>query len=534
MAERYPLADITSSYAGRGRPGSEPSRAPWVYRPVGFLTLILLLQMIHVALRPVLTPTVGTDDVDQLFFAQMLQAGYSYEQTPLYTWIIWLTIQVLGPTVIAVGLVKYSLVFLIHAFTYLAARQLIRDPRLQVFAGLAPMTLYPIGWRLHEADTYGILSTVCMMALTWAVLWLLRERRLVAYLVLGLSLGAGLLSSGYFGVGALALLLALPFAPAGRRAMLHWGFPLALILAALLVLPYGLWVIEQGQAWLDRVLGAVAQYHGPETQDGWFTTGYKVFESFVIALFPFHIIFCVIFFYSLRPLPKGAVAENDAGRVLWAYLPIVLALFLATVWALYVHRINPFRVYPAVVPLTLLFFWRVDRFGTRPAPMRWTWLIFAILVVVVVQARFQHIQAGPAFCKVCRMQAPYPEVAEILKAEGYDGGGTIIAGDNYIAGNFRVHFPEARILTPRYPEVVPPLPTEGTNGPCLIVWHNDMRDGDRRRFDDFIETRSIVLPPLEEIPLREVEVPHTPRIVMPNRTIEIRYVLSKEPIGTCG
>src|SRR5690606_148375 len=103
---------------------------------------------------------------------------------------------------------------------------------------------------------------------------------------------------------------------------------------------------------------------------GWFTTGYKVFESFVIALFPFHIIFCVIFFYTLRPLPKGAVADDAAGRVLWAYLPIALALFLATVWILYVHRINPFRVYPAVVPLTLLFFWRVDRIGIRAAPMR--------------------------------------------------------------------------------------------------------------------------------------------------------------------
>lgn len=529
------MADVTSPYAASGRPGSPPSGAPWIYRPAGFLTLIFLLQLIHIALRPVLTPTVGTDDVDQLFFAQMLQAGYTYEQAPLYTWIMWLVVQLLGPTIIAVGLVKYTLVFLIHAFTYLAGRQVIRDPRLQVIAGLAPMTLYPIGWRLHEADTYGILSTVCMMAFTWAVLWLLRERRPVAYLILGLSLGAGLLSSGFFGLGAVALLLALPFAPAGRRALLHWAFPLALVLAALLVLPYALWIFEQGQAWFDRVANVLGQTLPPEVRDGWFVGGYKVFESFVIALFPFHIIFCVIFFYTLRPLPKGAVAGDDAGRVLWAYLPIVLGLFLLAVWILYIHRLNPFRVYPAVVPLTLLFLWRVDHFGLRPAPLRWAWLIFAILVVVVVQARFQHIQAGPAFCKVCRMQAPYPDVAELLRAEaGYGGDGTIIAGDNYIAGNFRVHFPHARILTPRYPEVVPPLPPEGATGPCLVVWHNDMREGDRERFDDLLAEREIALPPAEQIPLREVEVQHTPRIVMPNRTIQIRYYLSAEPIGTCG
>ena len=301
------------------------------------------------------------------------------------------------------------------------------------------------------------------------------------------------------------------------------------------MLPYALWIFEQGQAWFDRVANVLGQTLPPEVRDGWFVGGYKVFESFVIALFPFHIIFCVIFFYTLRPLPKGAVAGDDVGRVLWAYLPIVLGLFLLAVWILYIHRLNPFRVYPAVVPLTLLFLWRVDHFGLRPAPLRWAWLIFAILVVVVVQARFQHIQAGPAFCKVCRMQAPYPDVAELLRAEaGYGGDGTIIAGDNYIAGNFRVQFPDARILTPRYPEVVPPLPPEGATGPCLVVWHNDMREGDRERFDTLLAEREIVLPPAEQIPLREVEVQHTPRIVMPNRTIQIRYYLSAEPIGTCG
>ncbi len=514
--------------------GSPPPSTLWIYRPAAFLTLIFLLQLIHIALRPVLTPTVGTDDVDQLFFAQMLQAGYSYEQTPLYTWIMWLVVQMLGPTIVAVGVVKYTLVFLIHAFTYLAGRQIIRDPRLQIIAGLAPMTLYPIGWRLHEADTYGILSTVCMMAFAWAAFWLLRERRLVAYLILGLSLGAGLLSSGFFGLGALALLLALPFAPAGRRALLHWAFPLALAITALLVLPYALWIAEQGEAWFERVATVLGQTLTPEARDGWFVGGYKVFESFVIALFPFHIIFFVIFFYTLRPLPKSAVAGDAAGRVLWAYLPIVLGLFVLAVWILYIHDINPFRVYPSVVPLTLLFLWRVDQFGLRPAPLRWTWLIFAILVVVVVQARFQQVQAGPAFCKVCRMQAPYPEVADLLRTEaGYDGNGSIIAGDNYIAGNFRVQFPDARILTPRYPEVVPPLPPEGATGPCLLVWHNDMREGDRKRFDAFLAQRGIVLPAMEEIPLREVEVQHTPRIIMPSRKISVRYLLMEEASAAC-
>lgn len=505
----------------------------FLLRPAGFLLLVLLLQAVHIALRPVLTATVGTDDVDQLFFAQSLAAGYSYEQTPLYTWITWLAVQVFGPTVFTVGLVKYSLVFGIHAFTYLAGRQVLNDPRLQVVAGLSPMTFYPIGWRLHEADTYGILATVCMMALVWAALLLLRERRLAHYLALGAALGAGLLSSAYFGIGALALLLSLLAAPQGWRLWLHWRFAMALLAALVIVSPYAYWVYEHWTPLLERAQAVLQDFQAPDKLNPWWLRAFKVLVAFVLATFPFWVCFFILFYYSLRPLPRGTVREDPVARVLWAYLPLTVAGFLAAAVLLQIHSIDNYRVYPATVPFALLFFWRLERFGLKPAAMRWTWVLFALLVVVVVQARFQHIEAGPAFCKVCRMQAPYPDVAEALREQGYAGGGTILAGDNYVAGNFRVAFPDTRIVTSHYPEVVPPAGA-GT-GPCLVIWHEDMRKLDRARFEQYIAEHGIVLPPMQDIPLRSFEVPHTPRLAgLPNREIRMRYVLSQEPLGTCG
>lgn len=520
-----------TSYSGYGQ--EAPPRTPWPLRPAGFLSLMALLQLVHMALRPVLTPVVGTDDVDQVFFSQYLAAGYSYETPPLYTWLMWLVTQLLGPTVLAVGIVKYSVVFSIHLFTYLGARRILADPRLQVVAGLAPMTLYPIGWRLHEADAYGVLSAACMMALVWAALALLQDRRLRHYLALGLALGAGLLSSGYFGIGAMALLLALPFVAEGRRALLHWGFPLALAVAALAVLPWALWILEQGQPFWDRARQVMTEGRSGDSLPAIWLRLWKVVESFVLAGFPFWVIFPTIFYYSLRPLPEAQ--RGPVGRLFWAYLALAgLGYFLAVALGP-IPSINAFRMYPAVLPLVLLFFWRLERFGLQLRPMRWTWLVFAILIVVVIQARFQHIEAGPAFCKVCRMQAPYPDVAQLLRQEGYDGTGTIIAGDNYVAGNARVNFPEARIITPRYAEIVPPRPAgEVADGPCLVLWHDDMRDGDRKRFLRFVADAGIVLPPMEEIPLRIIEVRHTPRIAMPNRTIQMRFYLAPAPTPTCG
>jgi len=502
-------------------------------RPAGFLLTIFLLQCLHVALRPVLTATVGTDDVDQLFFAQSLAAGYSYEQTPLYTWITWLAVQAFGPTVFTVGLVKYAAVFAIHAFTYLAGRQVLRDPRLQVIAGLSPMTFYPIGWRLHEADTYGIIATACMMALVWAAMLVLHERRLRDYVALGLALAAGLLSSGYFGIGAVALLLALLAAPQGWRLLLDWRFAVALLVAALAVSPYAYWVWEHWAPLWERAQSVLQDNQTPERLNPWWLRGYKSVLGFVLATFPFWVIFFILFYYTLRPLPRGTVAGDPVGRVLWAYVPLSVLGFLAVALLLDVHSLDNYRLYPATVPFALLFLWRLERFGIKAAALRWTWIVFALLVVVVVQARFQHIEAGPAFCKVCRMQAPYPEVADYLRKQGYEGGGTILAGDNYVAGNFRVAFPDTRVITSRYPEVEPPA-SAGT-GPCLVIWHEDMRKLDRARFEAYIAEHDIALPPLEDVPLRTFEVPHTPRLAgLPNREIAMRYVLSREPLGTCG
>lgn len=486
--------------------------------PLVFVLGVALLQAIHIALRPVLTPAVGTDDVDQVFFAQYLAAGYSYEIPPLYTWLMWLMTQLQGPTVLAVGTVKYSIVFFLHLFTYLGARRVLVDPRLQVIAGLSPMTLYPIGWRLHEADAYGVLSAACMMALVWAAVGLIQDRSFRRYIALGLALGAGLLSSGYFGVGAVALLLAMAIAPASRSAILNWRFPIAMVVAAIAVLPWVLWIADQGPTFWQRALEVMTEGRSDATMPSWWLRMWKVVESFVLAGFPFWVIFPVIFFHTLRPLPRSE--RGGTGQLLWTYAGVVSLAFLALVYFGPIPSINAYRVYPAVLPLVLLFFWRAERFRLERRPLRWTWLIYAILVVVVVQARFQQIEAGPAFCKVCRMQAPYPEVAAWLREQGYDGRGTIIAGDNYVAGNARVNFPEARIVTPRFREVVPPRETDGNV--CVVLWHEDMRTKDFDRLMAYLRDVGVELPSLEQVPLRTFQVQHTPRIAMTNRTVQLR------------
>ncbi len=501
----------------------------WLFRPASFVIAIALLQILHAVLRPLLTSTVGNDNADQLFFAQMLAPGYAYEQPPLYTWIVWAVSQALGPSVVTVGIVRYALVFLLHLFTYLAGRRLIADPRLQVACGFSPLLLYPIGWRLHEADTQGVLASVLLLAMTWALLRLVQTRRLGDALLVGLCLGLGLLSSGWFGIGALALLLAGLLVPEGRRALLHWHTLAGLALAVVVILPTALWVLQAGSAFWNQVSVSLAEWRPVEQQNPWYLQAWFGFVNLFVGNFPAFLILGLLFLPSLRPLPPGSL--TGGGRLLLLYVGLLLLLTPLAAVVFDIHKAHQFRLYPLTLPLLPLFFRRLELHGVHATALRWLLILYAVFILVVIQARFQHIEAGPAFCAKCRMQTPYPEMAAALKQEGYSGLGTIVAGDIHIAGNFRTRFPEARILTPRYPEVHPPL--GATPGACLVVWNAEEFERDVAALYAFATGLGASLPPPESGETHILKIPLPARIDVPQKEVVLRSVLIPQGMGDC-
>ncbi len=523
-----PLSDSQGASV-RQPPESHTPESHWAFRPASFVLGIALLQILHAVLRPVLTSTVGNDNADQLFFAQSLAAGYAFEQLPLYTWIVWAVSQVLGPSVVTVGIIRYALVFLIHLFAYLAGRRLISDPKLQVACGLSPLLLYPIGWRLHEADTLGVLASVLLLAATWSLLRVVQQGRLGDYLLFGISIGLGLLSSGWFGIGALALLLGALFTSEGRQGLFAWPSLLALLLASLLILPTLLWALEASQALLDQVAVNLSNWRPADQVNPWYLRGWFGFVNLFVGSFPVWLILGLLFLPSLRPLPSGSL--TGAGRILLLYAGLILLLSPLAAILFDIHKAHQFRLYPLTLPLLPLFFRRLELHGYHRTALRWLFILYAVFILVVIQARFQHIEAGPAFCAKCRMQTPYPEMAEELRAEGYDGRGTIVTGDIHIAGNFRARFPDARILTARYPEVRPA--PSSPPGACLVVWNAESNKGDLRRLYALMAELDVTLPPEDQAERHVLKIPLPARIDVPQKQVILNTFLLPQGEGRC-
>lgn len=502
----------------------------WLFRPRTFVLFFLILEIAHILLRPFLSQTVGVDDADQIFFSQALKTVYTFDQPPLYSWIVWLSTQVFGVSITATAAVKYSLVFFIHLFTYLSARRVIDQPRLQVAAGISPIFFYSIGWRVHEADTHVVLASALIMALLWLFLRIVQEKRSLDFFALGLVAGAGLITSGWFIFGLLGILCAGLTQKQSRQALLSPKALLALPGLLVIPLPYALWIVEHWAPFIEALHDRLAERSAQGEPDAWWLRIGFIGYAFFVTSFPFSALYLVLFFDTFRSLP--AAAKGD-GWVKWfrIYLRWMLGLFVVAVLLVPIERLYPFYVHPYLLPLLPFLFRRVSLFPLKEIRLRWYFLLLAVMVVVVFQSRFQHMQAGPAFCTACRMQTPYPAFGDVLRAKGFSGRGTIVTDGINIAGNMRLQFPDARVLSGRHSLFDPGLPAESApDAKCLVVWVDPVVTQWR---DDVLAKLGVPLP--IETQAVEVTLPieHTPRIAMTERTMKMYYVLFPGPVGEC-
>ena len=70
--------------------------------PIAAVAIVLAA---HFVLHSLPADLATRDDADQFVFAQRLALGY-HEQPPIYSWLVWATFQLAGPSLIAYAAMK--------------------------------------------------------------------------------------------------------------------------------------------------------------------------------------------------------------------------------------------------------------------------------------------------------------------------------------------------------------------------------------------------------------------------------------------
>ncbi|KQP47709.1 glycosyltransferase family 39 protein [Pseudorhodoferax sp. Leaf274] len=411
---------------------------------------LLLYFAAHVLGRVLVSPALELDEAEQALWTQHLQWGYG-AQPPLYTWLQWVVFQLLGVSVFTLSLLKNALLASAYVCVFLAGRMLM-PAGLAALAAATMLLLPQIGWEASRDLTHSVLLTTMSAATLAVVLALLRRPRPGLYLLTGLVAGLGLLSK-YSYAGFLAVLLLALLAGRDTRAVLlsRWTL-VAVALAVLMVLPHGLWVLQNWGLAVESTAGKL--------------TG-KVPVGFVHGLWLglSSLVLAVLAFAGPWALAMGLLFGRDAVRAwsrwwrpdatpadggihlqaLWRrYFAVLGLLFLAMMVLGEVTRFKDRWMMPFLFLLPVAFFGCAPELArhARLPRLRRVLATVAVLVLVLLTARVPYNALRD---KPDELNQPVRELAQTLRSRGYAGGGTILSADRTLAGALRVQFPRAHV-----------------------------------------------------------------------------------------
>ncbi len=200
------------------------------------LWVFAIYYTLQIIVRMALPDGLRIDEAQQVFFSQWFVAGYN-AQPPLYNWLQQLTFAIVGDYLIGLAVLKSVVLFAILASYYALARMLLKAPSYAVLATLGLFIIPQMFWQAQRDLTHTTATMLLLNLLLIAALQVLRTPSLWAYVLLGASVGLGMLTKYNFALFLPALAVAVWLHPEGRRRILDWRLLPAILVAALIILP---------------------------------------------------------------------------------------------------------------------------------------------------------------------------------------------------------------------------------------------------------------------------------------------------------
>ena len=426
------------------------------YMPL-FIVLYFLAQFI---VRILITPTLGKDDAEQALLAQQLLWGYG-PQPPLYTWLTIGLFSVMGEGMVALALLKNTILAATYLLTYAIARRISGSALVSAAAAASLMLMPQVAWESQRALTHTVMVTFGIALFTYALVRILQDGDWRHYILLGIAFTVGMLAKFNFPIIAIAMLLAALTMERFRGYVLDRRFLLTIAVAALALWRPLLWIVENQDATMRSAKKMVV------TQTGSSLTNYAaglwdLFFGMITFMLPLLIIYGVLLFRTSLSA-AGDSAERPFVMLILRSIAIAFAVCAAMVFVFELTTIKERWMQPLLygVPIAAAL-WCAQRYTPRRFAIvlgATSFCAFVVLLMVPI-----HTVVAPSFGRTNPLNVPYRDFANQIRAAGFEGGG-IMAQSNPMGGNLILFFPGSTVITPEKPNFEMPK-----NVPYLLIW----------------------------------------------------------------
>lgn len=439
---------------------SQPERGSFC-TPRQFFGLLLIYFTLQLILRVCISSSLDLDESEQLVLTQKLSWGYG-SQPPLYTWLQFGIFKFSGVSVFSLSLLKNILLFCTYLFTFLNARLITRSYACAVAAAASLLFIPQIAWESQRDLTHSVLAATLVCATMFCFLQLREKKTLARYVLFGACAGLGVLSKYNFALVLVALTFAAVSLPKFRSIILDKRVAIAIVIAAVIVLPNALWALDHR----DLALRSANKFKIQETSHwlGAIVSGLK------------DLVFCSVTFFAPLGVLYGIIfwkrSANDAPSERNPYVALLVRLLLIS-YALIVLAIIVFRIsdvhdrwlQPILISSPLLAIaWLQPRLNA--ARLKWLVAIAGGVMALVTVALHGRIIWAERLHRTQPWNRPYDALAQQLKPT-LAPATTVLTDSTLLAGNLRLNLRDKIFTTP---ELAPLFVPANNTAPVAFVW----------------------------------------------------------------
>lgn len=354
-------------------------------------------------------------EAEQFLDASSFSLGYD-QQAPLYSWIVRLASLLFGMSLVTITSVKYCLLFVFYLTFFFICRNFWDTKKSLLITG--SLVLFPTySYELHRDLTHTVLASAVAAITCLLYIRAKRDGRAVYYLLIGVSIGLGMLSKYNFAFFIAALFLSTLSCREGRRLLFDKKISLTILAAVSIITPHAIWLVREDFLSVDYALA--------RSMAGKSLAGLPLNISSAVGLsyveaFLFLVAVGIFFHKFLSRRENEGVGSLAPIRLLAPYgllVPLAAASFLQA------GNFSGRWLAPVLFTLPLMIFSYIDM-DTGRGEFR-LFRSFCILVAVSILAAKAFVGFLPDVAgKVERVHVPYEtlvrELALKLKEKGID------------------------------------------------------------------------------------------------------------------
>lgn len=440
--------------------------------PYGVYLLLAAYFLLNIAIRLSTPASLELDEGQQLYFAQWLTLGYG-PQPPLYNWLQYGVVQLLGNSVAALTILKNSILFLTYLLFGLTAHRILRNPVLAVMATLGLFTIPQISYEAQRDLTHTVALLLAASLFIHGLVRSLQRPTLSNYALTGLAVGLGILSKYNFVLLPASALIALALDRDFRARLLDPRILATILVAMIVVAPHAIWLS-------DHIAEATSSTIEKLNRDEEIGVGrLDGLLSLTEAVAAISLPTLAVFFFAFGgTLWQARSATSQWTRLIGRILLIATLLLTAFVLsgsATYVrHRwlVTLFFLLPLYLAA------KIEASGEVADPAmrrRFAIPVVAVMVFVPLLLLARPLWLAP-FGYYSKQNVPYGPAIEAILASGKDRPSIVLAEDQQLAGNLRLHASDIPVIAPASDGLDLPFEWNETH-PILAIWR-DREDGE--------------------------------------------------------